>query len=298
MRTTEHFLHFADLELNRLQQVLARGHELKKSWRAGTMTSSLTGKTMALLFSMPSTRTRLSFEAGVAQLGGAVLYIDASTTQLARNEPIADTARVFGSMCDAVVIRHHDHEQMLEFAKYCGASVINALSQLEHPCQVLADVMTFEEARGPIAGQQVAWIGDCNNVCNSWIEASKLLDFKLTIAAPAGYDKPAVKIPASVTLVASPQEAVAGAACVVTDVWASMGDDVAERQTAFANYRVEQALMDQAADAIFMHCLPAHRGEEVSADVIDGPASVVWEEAENRMHVQKALLESLLGATP
>lgn len=294
MSTSLNFLHIADLATPQLNAVVTRAAALKKAWQAGEVSTSLAGKTIALLFALPSTRTRLSFEAGVVQLGGAAFYIDTASTQLARNEPIADTAKVFGSMCDAVVLRHNEHAVVTEFAQHCKASVINALTPQEHPCQVLADVMTFIESRGPIQGSKIAWVGDCNNVCRSWIAAAKLLEFELAIAAPAGYDNPAVDLGPLISLTNDPVVAVRDAACVTTDVWTSMGD-APEKINAFANFTVTNELMSHAAsDAIFMHCLPAHRGEEVAAEVIDGPQSVVWAEAENRMHVQKALLEELL----
>ena len=292
---TKHFINLDDLPAEQLSSVVKLGIELKHRWLAGEINTMLHGKTVALLFSMPSTRTRLSFEAGVLQLGGFAFYIDATTTQLARSEPIADTAKVFGGMCDAVVIRHRKHEEVVEFANHCEKTVVNALTRKSHPCQVLADVMTFEELRGSIAGKKIAWIGDCNNVCYSWLQAAQIFDFEFNMAAPKGFDQIEIPADTKASVGNDPMQAVADADCVVTDVWFSMGDNLDSKQ-AFTGFTVDNKMMSKAkSDAIFMHCLPAHRGEEVAAEVIDGPASVVWQEANNRLHVQKALLLNLLN---
>lgn len=300
MGEMQNFVRFNDLGVEQLQGVIERGLDLKARWRAGQVTATLAGKTLAMLFDMPSTRTRVSFEAGMGQLGGTSLYINTETTQLVRQEPVADTARVIGSMTDIVVIRTYEHDMITEFAKHSNVPVVNGLSRLEHPCQVLADLMTLQEVHGPCTGKKVAWIGDCTNVCLSWMQAAAIFGLELAVATPPGH----AGLPdgyaglAGVSIGADPATAVEGATCVITDVWASMGEDKPLRDAASgAAYCVDAALLARApADAIFMHCLPAHRGEEVSAEVIDGPQSVVWNEAENRMHVQKALLEFLLGA--
>jgi ornithine carbamoyltransferase len=254
-----------------------------------------------MVFEKSSTRTRVSFEAGMAQLGGYAIFLSPRDTHLGRGEPIEDTARVLSRMADAIMIRTFAHETIERFAAHSRVPVINALTDMYHPCQLLADIQTYVEQRGDIRGRKVAWIGDGNNMCHSYINAARQFDFELYIAAPAGYTpNPGVAAAAGslVRLCDSPLEAAAGADLVVTDVWASMGqeDEQKKRVRAFADYQVDARLMDAAAaDALFMHCLPAHRGEEVAAEVIDGPRSVVWDEAENRLHAQKALLEMLLG---
>lgn len=294
----QHYLSFQDLAPARSAAVVAAALARKRG--KGPADLPLQGKSLALLFLKPSTRTRISFEAGMAQLGGATLALAPDATQLARGESVSDTAKIIGSMCDAVAIRVAEHEVLQEFAAASAAPVINALTVLEHPCQVLADVMTFIELRGDIAGRRIAWVGDCNNVCRSWMRAAADFGFELAVACPESYrdnSEAYGKLPA-VAYASSPAAAVEGAACVVTDVWHSMGDDEQSKERrlrAFADYTVTAALMAQAdKDAIFMHCLPAHRGEEVAAEVIDGESSAVWVEAENRMHVQKALLLELL----
>ena len=303
MSTNTHFLSFCDFHATRILQVIDRGLELKQQRIDGHSCSSLADKVMAMLFMQPSTRTRISFEAGMAQLGGATVYLAPDSMQLSRGESIEDTARVIAAMCDIAVVRTPHHEFVQRFAAVADIPVINALTAVEHPCQVLADVMTFIELRGAIAGRKVAWIGDCNNVCRSWMHAANVLGFEFVIATPPDY-APAEHDPAvgtNVTIVTDPMQAVPDAACVVTDVWYGMGDDQDKerRLDVLSAYTVDDNLMAQAApDAIFMHCLPAHRGEEVTATVIDGDQSVVWIEAENRLHVQKALLEDLLINRP
>jgi ornithine carbamoyltransferase len=261
----------------------------------------LAGRTLAMIFAKSSTRTRVSFEVAMQQLGGHALFLSPRDIQLGRGEPLADTARVIASMCDAIMIRNDSQADQEVVARHSRVPVINGLSELHHPCQLLADVLTWGELRGDIRGRQVAWIGDGNNVCNSLIEAARLFDFRLAIACPQGYE-PATALLASagdrIRLVRDPREAADGAHLVLTDVWSSMGQEQeqARRREAFAGYRVDAALMRRAKkDALFMHCLPAHRGEEVAAEVIDGPQSAVWLEAENRLHAQKALLEFLLS---
>jgi ornithine carbamoyltransferase len=243
----------------------------------------------------------VSFEAGMAQLGGASLFLSPRDTHLGRGEPVEDTARVMSRMVDVIVIRANSHAMVERFAEHSRVPVINALTDLYHPCQLLADIQTYIEARGPIEGRRVAWIGDGNNVCHSWMNAARQFGFSMTIATPKGYEPDASLLKAcavQVTLTRNPKEAARGADIVVTDTWASMGqeDEKTERLKAFVGYTVDPALMQLASkEAVFMHCLPAYRGVEVAAEVIDGPQSVVWDEAENRLHAQKALLEFLLA---
>jgi ornithine carbamoyltransferase len=261
------------------------------------------GKILAMMFMKASTRTRVSFEVGVTQLGGHALFLSDRDLQIGRGEPIADTARVLSRMVDGIMIRTFAHTDVDELARYADIPVINGLTDLQHPCQVLADVLTIRQHLGTHEGKKVAWIGDGNNVANSWLDAAYRLGFDLALACPEGYDPDAkllarAKENANVTLYRDPREAVAGANAVNTDVWASMGkeEEKQSREKAFAGFTVDSKLMSGAAsDAIFLHCLPAHRGEEVSADVIDGPQSVVWDEAENRLHIQKAILAVVMG---
>ena len=296
-----HFLTLMDLSPRELSSLIDRAIALKQLRRDGKGPLPLRGKVLALLFEKSSTRTRVSFEAGIAQLGGTGLFLSPRDTQLGRGEPIDDTARVLSRMVDGVMIRTHEHERISHFAAQSAVPVINGLTDLVHPCQLLADMQTFVEHRGSIAGCNVAWIGDGNNMCNSYINAARQLDFDLRIAAPEGYDPDASLMAAAkerAQLIRDPMEAARDAHLVVTDVWASMGQEAqqAVREQAFAPFQVDERLMAVARpDALFMHCLPAHRGEEVAAAVIDGPQSVVWDEAENRLHAQKALLELLLG---
>lgn len=295
-----HFLTFADLTPAELKQLLARAVDLKAMHRRGERHAPLAGKTLAMLFEKSSTRTRVSFEAGMAQLGGTSLFLSPRDTHLDRGEPVEDMARVISRMVDVVVIRANEHATVQRFAAHSRVPVINALTELYHPCQLLADLQTFIEMRGDLAGRTAAWIGDGNNVCHSWIEAARCFDFRLIVATPKGYapDPGIVRAAgASVVLTDDPRAAARGADIVVTDTWASMGQEAEKTQRLkdFAGFTVDEALMRLAArDAVFMHCLPAYRDYEVATAVIDGPQSVVWDEAENRLHAQKALLEFLL----
>jgi ornithine carbamoyltransferase len=263
----------------------------------------LAGKSLAMIFMKASTRTRVSFEVGTWQLGGHALFLSPRDVQLGRGEPIADTARVLSRYVDGIMIRTFAHSEVEELAKFATVPVINGLTDLLHPCQILADILTIRQHLGSIEGRKVAWIGDGNNMANSWINAAFRLGFDLTLACPEGYEPDSeilarAKTVANVRVVRDPAEAVTGADVVNTDVWASMGqeEEQAIREKAFKGYIVDEALMSRAEkNAIFMHCLPAHRGEEVSAGVIDGPQSVVWDEAENRLHVQKAIMANTMG---
>lgn len=299
--STRHFLTLFDLSKAEFVALLNRATELRDMHRNGVVHQPLVGKTLAMIFSKSSTRTRVSFEAGMAQLGGSALFLSPNDTQLGRGEPLADSARVLSRMVSAIMVRNDSQADLEELAKYSNVPVINALTERFHPCQLLADMQCYHEHRGDIAGKKVAFIGDGNNMCNSYINAARILEFDLHVATPAGFEPPAdVVEPAGsrVTLTQSSAEAVEGADLVVTDVWASMGqeEETTERHAAMQPYQVNAELMALAnKDALFMHCLPAHRGEEVTADVIDGPQSVVWDEAENRLHAQKALLELLLA---
>ena len=295
-----HFLTLQDLSADELRALLTRAGELKAMQRAGTLYEPLKNKVLGMVFEKSSTRTRVSFEAGMIQFGGSSIFLSPRDTQLGRGEPIEDTARVLSRMVDCVMIRTYEHEKIERFAEYSQVPVINALTDRHHPCQLLADLQTYFELRGDIRGRTVAWIGDGNNMCNSYIQAAGLLDFTLRIACPEGYEPDGTLLNECHThtvLLHDPMSAARGADLVVTDVWASMGQEQeqSERARAFAPYQVSARMMAQAKpDALFMHCLPAHRGEEVAAEVIDGPQSVVWDEAENRLHAQKALLELLL----
>ncbi|OOZ37305.1 ornithine carbamoyltransferase [Solemya velesiana gill symbiont] len=295
-----HFLSLLDLSSDELRSLVARASELKKMQHAGEIHEPLKNQTLGMIFEKSSTRTRVSFETGMTQLGGHALFLSPRDTQLDRGEPIEDSARVMSRMVDCIMIRTFEHEKVDLFAANSRVPVINALTDLLHPCQLIADMQTYFEHRGDIKGKTVTWVGDGNNMCNSYINAARQFDFKLNIACPEGYD-PITEImdPAGdrCQIIRDPMEAAAGSDLVVTDVWASMGqeEEQAKREKAFAIYQVNDDVMAQANnDALFMHCLPAHRGEEVSASVIDRPDSVVWDEAENRLHSQKALLEMLL----
>ncbi len=298
--TVRHFLTLMDLTTGELERLTARASELKTMHRAGEHYTPLHNQVLGMVFEKSSTRTRVSFEAGMTQFGGHAIFLSPRDTQLGRGEPLEDTARVLSSMVDVIMIRTFEHEKIERFAAYSRVPVINALTDMYHPCQLLADVQTYVEQRGTLRGRTVAWIGDGNNMCHSYINAARLLGFTLHIACPQGYDPDAQQIAAAgdtVRCFRDAREAATGAHLVVTDVWASMGqeDEQVRRERAFAAYQVDTTLMRQAdTDALFMHCLPAHRGEEVSAEVIDGTQSVVWDEAENRLHAQKALLEFLL----
>ncbi|HEX5055275.1 MAG TPA: ornithine carbamoyltransferase [Gammaproteobacteria bacterium] len=300
--STKHFLTLSDLGPDTLRRLLTRAIELKKLQKSGKPHTPLQGKVLAMIFEKASTRTRLSFEAGMVQLGGHAIFLSPGDTQIGRGEPIADTARVLSRMVDIIMIRTFGHDKVEQLARYSSIPVINALTDRFHPCQLLADIQTYIEHRGEIRGRTVAWIGDGNNMCNSFMEAAKLLDFQLNIACPKGYEPPPELVKEAGTQISILREPIAAAKdadLVVTDVWSSMGKEQEQkaRLKAFAGYEVDSKVMAAAKkDALFMHCLPAHRGEEVSAEVIDGPQSVVWDEAENRLHSQKALLEYLLSA--
>ncbi len=295
-----HFLQFKDLSRSELEHVFARTRMLKTRQRDGVLYQPLKGRTLAMLFEKQSTRTRVAFEAGFTQLGGSAIYLNTKDTQLGRGEPIEDVARVISRMVDVVMIRTFEQTLVERFAANSFVPVINGLTDEYHPCQILADIFTFIEHRGPIRGRTIAWIGDSNNMCNTWLQAANLLEFHLHVATPPGYEIEATREGADspwIKRFTDPQEAVVGADLLTTDVWTSMGREAesAERRERFAPYRVGNALLSLAApEALFMHCLPAHRGEEVEAELIDGPRSVVFEEAENRMHTQKALMEYLL----
>ncbi|MEA3639114.1 MAG: ornithine carbamoyltransferase [Lamprobacter sp.] len=296
----KHFLTLLDLNPGAATGLITRATELKQRRQRGEHYRPLIGYTLAMVFEKSSTRTRVSFEAGMAQLGGTALFLSPKDTQLGRGEPIEDSARVLSRMVDVVMIRTFEHETLTRFADYSQVPVINGLTDRFHPCQLLADMQTYTEHRGPIQGRRVVFIGDGNNMCHSYINAARLFDFELHIACPPGFEpEPEILAAAAdhCTLLDDPAAAVEDADLVVTDVWASMGQESEEdqRKALFADFSVTSALMARArSNALFMHCLPAHRGEEVSADVIDGPQSVVWDEAENRLHAQKALLEWLL----
>jgi ornithine carbamoyltransferase len=295
-----HFLSLLDLSKDELHSVVRRASELKRMQHRGDLHTPLKGKNLGMVFEKSSTRTRVSFEVGMSQLGGHALFLSPRDTQLGRGEPIEDSARVLSRMLDIIMIRTFEHEKLERFAAHSRVPVINALTDLLHPCQLLADMQTYFEHRGDIQGRTVAWIGDGNNMCHSYINAARQFGFRLNIACPEGYDPQAsILDPAgdSAGIVRDPHEAAGGADLIVTDVWASMGQEHEQkaRSTAFANYQVNEELMAMAAkDALFFHCLPAHRGEEVSATIMDAPDSVVWDEAENRLHSQKALMEFLL----
>ena len=303
-----HFLDLSDFDGATLKRLIEAAKRRKKA-RAGLPRGAadkdapLTGRMLALIFEKPSTRTRISFDVGMQELGGSTIMLTGAEMQLGRGESVADTARVLSRYVDAIMIRTLHHDLLLELAENAGVPVINGLTKLSHPCQVMADVMTFEEKKGPIRGRAVAWTGDANNVLASWVHAAARFDFSLRVATPAALaPRPALRqwaerAGAKVAFLRSPEEAVAGADCVVTDTWVSMGDkEGTKRHTLLKSYQVNAALMARArGDAIFMHCLPAHRGEEVTDEVIDGPQSVVFDEAENRLHVQKAILEWCLS---
>jgi ornithine carbamoyltransferase len=303
-RAPRHFLTLPDLSPSEAQSLLRRAIELKRMRTGGEPYTPLRDRTLAMVFEKASTRTRVSFEAGMVQLGGHALFLSPRDTQLGRGEPVEDSARVLSRMVDAIMIRTFDHEIIERFAAYSRVPVINGLTDRFHPCQLLADMQTYVEHRESIQGRRVAFIGDGNNMCNSYINAARVFDFELAIACPEGFEPDAEALAAAGTrcsVMRDPLQAATEADLVVTDVWASMGQESeqAERHALFGSYQVDARIMARAQpDALFMHCLPAHRGEEVAAEVIDGPQSVVWDEAENRLHAQKALLELLLIGGP
>ena len=305
-----HFLDLSDLPAETLRGILAESRRMKAARRPGDgrgraeADRPLAGRVLAMVFDRPSTRTRISFDVAMRQLGGETIMLTGKEMQLGRGETIADTARVLSRYVDAVMIRTLDHDSVTELARHADVPVINGLTRLSHPCQVMADVLTFEERRGPIEGRKIAWTGDANNVLASWVHACERFRFSLHVATPPELAvRPAVADwakarGADVRFTHDPQEAVEDADCVVTDTWVSMGDDEAERRhNLLRPYQVDARLMARARpDAVFMHCLPAHRGEEVTAEVMDGPQSVVFDEAENRLHAQKGILAWCFGA--
>jgi ornithine carbamoyltransferase len=297
--TLRHFLRFDDFTREEIEHVLARARIIKDRFKRYERYQPLVDRTLAMVFEKASTRTRVSFEAGMYQLGGSVIHLTTGDSQLGRAEPIEDTARVISRMVDLVMIRTFEQTKIERFAAHSRVPVINGLTNEFHPCQILADIHTFQEHRGPIVGRTVAWIGDANNMAYTWLQAARLLGFQVQVSTPPGYAlKPELAPPGEhFRVCASPGEAARGADLVTTDVWASMGFEAENqaRRQAFAGWQVNAELMCAARpDALFMHCLPAHRGEEVSAEVLDGPQSVAWDEAENRLHAQKALMEFLL----
>ncbi len=303
-KTLRHFLTLMDFSSAELRAMTDRAISLKQMQKAGEIYEPLKNRMLGMIFEKSSTRTRVSFETGMVQFGGGALFLSPRDTQLGRGEPIEDSARVLSKMVDIIMIRTFEHEKLETFAQYSSVPVINALTDMYHPCQLLADMQCYQENRGSIEGKTVAWIGDGNNMCHSYINAARQWGFKLNIACPEGYDPDAAIFAAAgdqVEIIRDPMTASIDADMVVTDVWTSMGQEEEQlrREKAFTGYIVDDKLMAQAdTDALFMHCLPAHRGEEVSASVIDGPQSVVWDEAGNRLHAQKALLEFLMGQTP
>ncbi len=294
-----HFLQFSDLNRAEIEHVIERAHLIKQRFKRYQAYQPLTDRTLAMVFEKASTRTRVSFEAGMYQMGGSVIHLTTGDSQLGRAEPIEDTARVISRMVDLVMIRTFEQAKIERFARHSRVPVINGLTNEYHPCQILADIFTFAEHRGPITGRTVAWIGDANNMAYTWLQAAQLLDFRVHVSTPPGYalDPRLAPAGAHYRVFDDPRAAAQGVDLVTTDVWTSMGYEAEneQRRQAFAPWCVDAALMAAAgADALFMHCLPAHRGEEVTAEVIDGPQSVVWDEAENRLHAQKALMEYLL----
>ncbi len=301
MINMKHFLKLSDFSKDEFDHIIARTKVLKQRFKQYIPYQPLTDRMLAMVFEKSSTRTRVSFEAGIYQLGGQAINLDSQSTQLGRAEPIEDTARVISRMVDLVMIRTFEQDKVERFAKHSRVPVINGLTNEFHPCQVLTDVFTYIEHRGDITGKTVAWIGDANNMSYTWLEAARIFGFTLNVATPAGYAMDDARIAKSdrahMKVFTDPMAAAKNAHLITTDVWTSMGyeDETAARKKAFADFIVDTKMMKSAAaDALFMHCLPAHRGEEVAEDVLEGAQSVVWEEAENRLHVQKALMEYLL----
>lgn len=300
---TRHFLDLADISASDLRSILTHAKRLKQERKEGKISAPLAGKKLAMIFEKNSTRTRVSFEVAMVELGGHSLFLSGNELQLGRGESVADTAKVLSRYVDAIMLRCHSHDKLTELAKNASVPVINGLTEFSHPCQILADILTFEENLGDIAGKTIAWVGDGNNVAQSWIQAAAILGCKLKIACPTAL-APLPEIVewarshgGEITITNSPKEAVTGADCVITDTWVSMGDAQAETQIALLTpYQVNSDLMKLAnKNAIFLHCLPAHRGEEVTAEVIDGAQSKIFDEAENRLHAQKAVLLWCLG---
>ncbi len=296
-----HFLTLDSLSRDELISIINRAEELKKQHKEKNYHNTLENRVLGMIFEKSSTRTRVSFEAGMAQLGGHAIYLAPTGTQIGRGEPLKDTARVLSKMVDCIMLRTFEHERLEEFSAYSDVPVINGLSDSYHPCQLLADLLTYYEKRGSIQGKRVVWLGDGNNMCHSYMNAAKIFDFQLIVACPEGFEPDAKILDETkehVVIERDPMKAAKNTDLVVTDVWASMGqeEEQNERMKKFAKYQVNTDLMECAnGDALFMHCLPAHRGEEVSEDVLEGQQSVVWEEAGNRLHSQKALLEFLLA---
>jgi len=297
----KHFLQFNDFEKSEIEWIFNKSKIIKDKFKRYEKYWPLEDRTLVMIFEKASTRTRLSFESGMHQLGGSAIYLNTRDSQLGRGEPVEDAAQVISRMCDVVMIRTFEQDIIDRFAKNSRVPVINGLTNKYHPCQILADIFTFIEKRGSIQGKTVAWIGDSNNVCNTWLQAAELLDFNVHVSTPKGYEvepeRAGLYGDDNFEQFDDPMDAVKGADIVTTDVWTSMGFEAEqkERLKDFADWQVDEDMMKVAnKDAMFMHCLPAHRGEEVTAEVIDGPQSVVWDEAENRLHVQKALLEYLL----
>ena len=299
--STRHFLTLRDISASELNTIIQRAITLKKERNADQSHPTLAGKTLGMIFEKSSTRTRVSFEAGIAQLGGYGLFLSSNDTQSSRGEPIEDSARVISSMVDIIMIRTYGHDIVENFAQYSSVPVINALTDSYHPCQLLADIQTYIEHRGDPKGKNVAWVGDGNNMCHSYMNAAKLCGFHLNIACPKGYEPDTALMDEHaerISLFHTPEEAIKEADWVVTDTWASMGDEdqAQERIKTFSGFQVNEESMQLAHnDAVFMHCLPAYRGKEISDTIMDSPYSVVWDEAENRLHAQKALMEFLLG---
>ena len=299
-KNIRHFLRVSDLSYNEIQKLFERSTVLKKQVKEKVYEQELQNRTLILLFEKHSTRTRLSFEVGMQQLGGNSIVLQMRDTQIDRGETIEDAARVISRMCDIVMLRTFEHSKIEAFAKNSTVPLINGLTNEHHPCQVLSDIFTFQEQRGDILGKTISWIGDINNMCASWIEASNIFGFKLHVSSPPEYKHLLEELninQSNVEYFADPIEACVQSSLITTDVWTSMGfeQEKQERLKTFERWTVDRRKIDAAnKDVVFMHCLPAHRGEEVSADVIDGPQSVVWQEAENRLHFQKALLEHLI----
>jgi len=304
---TKHLLTIRDLTAQEALGLIQRARQLKAGWRSGYRPTPLAGKSVAMIFEKPSTRTRVSFEVGVFQLGGKALFIASRDSQISRAEPLRDTARVLSRYVDGIVVRTFGHEVVEDLARFGDIPVINALTDRYHPCQVLGDLQTVAEYKGEVRDQVYAWIGDGNNMAHSWIEAAAVLGLRLRLACPEGYDPDPEIVAqarargADILLTREPDEAASGATVINTDVWASMGqeDEAKGRAEAFAGFTVDGRLMSLAArEAIVLHCLPAHRGEEISDEVMEGPQSAIWDEAENRLHMQKAIMEALLGPRP
>lgn len=298
MADRKHFLSLADYSREEILALLERSHEMKKGLPRKNGQRPLEGRSVGLIFEKPSTRTRVSFDVGIQQLGGHAIFMSRTDIQIGRGEPIRDTARVLSRYLDAVVVRTFGHDILEEFTRWSSIPVINGLSDLLHPCQVLGDLLTLREAKVDVTTMKAAWVGDGNNMANSWINAAQVIGFSLTLACPQGYD-PQVEIKSEkIRVTRDPVEAAAGADVVSTDVWASMGqeDEIEERRKVFSDFQVNLDLLKYAKNrAYVLHCLPAHRGEEITEDVMDSKHSLIWDQAENRLHVQKAVLEMLLA---